>query len=399
MTINTINNGDGGFATRTKLNQVVAKINGVADGATANATDAQLRDRTTHTGEQAISTVTGLQTALDSKTPKVSSATDNALPRFDGTAGLLQSSGVTIDDTNNIKGAASIQLTGGSGVEGTMSWNDGDGTIDIALAGGQSVLQVGQEQLVRILNNTGSTLTDRQVVYITGAQGQRPTVALADADSESASSATIGVVTETIANGDEGFVTISGVVRNINTSTWAEGAQLYLSSIAGSLTDVKPSPPAHAVRIGWVVRQHATSGSILVHVQNGYELDELHDVLLSAVADGQMMVYDAASGLWKNTPNLTWKENSKELTALGKISVGTASNSQNVEFAVFKNGVRIDSSVQETKTGTGGDVQSTALHVVASLATNDYLEVYCRNLSTASNVTVKNLNFFAMNAN
>ena len=80
-------------------------------------------------------------------------------------------------------------------------------------------------------------------------------------------------------------------------------------------------------------------------------------------------------------------------------SFSTASNSQNVEFAVFKNGVRIDSSVQETKTGTAGDVQSTALHVVATLATNDYLEVFCRNLSTASNVTVKNLNFFAMNAN
>lgn len=80
-------------------------------------------------------------------------------------------------------------------------------------------------------------------------------------------------------------------------------------------------------------------------------------------------------------------------------SFSAASNSQNVEFAVFKNGVRIDSSVQETKTGVGGDVQSTALHVVATLATNDYLEVFCRNISTASNVTVKNLNFLAMNAN
>jgi hypothetical protein len=43
------------------------KLAGVAAGATANATDAQLRDRTTHTGVQAISTVTGLQGSLDSK--------------------------------------------------------------------------------------------------------------------------------------------------------------------------------------------------------------------------------------------------------------------------------------------------------------------------------------------
>lgn len=44
-----------------------AKLDGIAAGATANATDAQLRDRTTHTGQQAISTVAGLQAALDGK--------------------------------------------------------------------------------------------------------------------------------------------------------------------------------------------------------------------------------------------------------------------------------------------------------------------------------------------
>ena len=214
---------------------------------------------------------------------------------------MLQTSGLTIDDTNNVKGAASVQLTGGTGTAGTLSWNDGDGTLDIALKGGQTVLQVGQEQVVRVLNNTGAALSDGQVVYITGAQGQRPTVALADADIEATSSATIGIVTEPIANGAEGFVTLSGLVRNIDTSAWAEGAQLYVSGTAGALTTTKPVPPAHAVRIGWVVRQHAVSGSILVHVQNGYELDELHDVLLATPTNRQSLAYETASGLWKNT--------------------------------------------------------------------------------------------------
>lgn len=44
-----------------------AKLDGIATGATANATDAQLRARSSHTGTQAISTVTGLQSALDGK--------------------------------------------------------------------------------------------------------------------------------------------------------------------------------------------------------------------------------------------------------------------------------------------------------------------------------------------
>ncbi|MFN3749244.1 MAG: hypothetical protein ACK4SJ_11215 [Sphingorhabdus sp.] len=53
---------NGGIAPADK-----AKLDGIATGATANSTDAQLRDRTTHTGEQPISTITGLQTALDAK--------------------------------------------------------------------------------------------------------------------------------------------------------------------------------------------------------------------------------------------------------------------------------------------------------------------------------------------
>ncbi len=48
-----------------------SKLDGIAAGATANATDAQLRDRSTHTGTQAISTVSGLQTALDGKMDRV----------------------------------------------------------------------------------------------------------------------------------------------------------------------------------------------------------------------------------------------------------------------------------------------------------------------------------------
>lgn len=72
----TVNSSTGANATLPAATTTVAgvftgadktKLNGIASGATANATDAQLRDRTTHTGTQAISTVTGLQTALDSK--------------------------------------------------------------------------------------------------------------------------------------------------------------------------------------------------------------------------------------------------------------------------------------------------------------------------------------------
>ena len=63
-----------GLSTEDYSTAEKGKLAGIADGATANATDAQLRDRTTHTGAQAISTVTGLQGALDAKAPLASPA-------------------------------------------------------------------------------------------------------------------------------------------------------------------------------------------------------------------------------------------------------------------------------------------------------------------------------------
>ncbi|WP_396190119.1 hypothetical protein [Flavobacterium sp.] len=170
------------------------------------------------------------------------------------------------------------------------------------MKGGNVNLQIGQEQVVLVKNTTGVALTDGQVVYITGASGNRPTIALADADSEATSSKTFGIVTEPMAIDAEGFITTSGLVRGLNTSAFSEGVAVWLSSTAGAFTATKPAAPAHGVMIGWVVRSHATVGVILVHVQNGYELDELHDMLITAKANSDSIMYDSASGLWKNIP-------------------------------------------------------------------------------------------------
>lgn len=66
------------------------KLSGIATAATANSTDAALRDRATHTGAQAISTVTNLQTTLDAK-----AATANAkgFVNHGATAGTARPSG------------------------------------------------------------------------------------------------------------------------------------------------------------------------------------------------------------------------------------------------------------------------------------------------------------------
>lgn len=190
---------------------------------------------------------------------------------------------------------------------GRMMWNDQDGTMDLRLKGDNVTLQIGQEQVIRVVNKTGATLleSDYQCVKISGAQGQRPKVGLAQANNDANSADTIGLVTETILDNQEGFVTNSGIVRNINTTgslqgeTWADGDVLYLSgTTAGRVTNIKPSAPIHTVIVGFVIHAHISQGKIFVKVDNGYELDELHNVRITTPSNGQVLTYN--SGLWEN---------------------------------------------------------------------------------------------------
>ena len=198
---------------------------------------------------------------------------------------------------------------------GVFSWNDADGTVNLTLKGGNVTLQVGQEQLVRVVNKTATNITLQESAYqavrVTGAQGQRLKVDLALATTDALSAETIGLVTETIANNQEGFVTISGLVNKINTTgslqgeTWNDGDILYLSpTTAGRITNIKPSAPNHMVIIGYVVYAHSNNGKIFVKVNNDYKLDELHNVNITGATAGQVLTYNGSNGLWENSSSI-----------------------------------------------------------------------------------------------
>jgi hypothetical protein len=201
--------------------------------------------------------------------------------------------------------------TGTAGV-GVMRWNDSDGTVDLGLKGGNVTLQVGQEQVLRVVNKTATNINlleaNYQAVRVTGAQGQRLKVDLAQAINDTLSAETIGLVTETINNNQEGFITTSGLVRGINTTgslqgeTWADGDILYLSpTTAGNATKVKPVAPNHLIILGYVIRAHINQGSIFVKVDNGYEISELHDVKITTPENRDLLAYDSSDSIWKNS--------------------------------------------------------------------------------------------------
>jgi hypothetical protein len=188
---------------------------------------------------------------------------------------------------------------------GEISWDDGGGAPSIVLKGGHVTNVIGQQEYGRVFNDSGTALTKGQVVYVSGAQGNRIAVKLARADVEVTSRSTIGFVAESIAIGAEGFVITAGPLFKINTLGLTQGQPVFLSpTTAGAYTTTTPAAPDHTVILGWIERVHASVGSIYVKVDNGYEIDELHNVLISGAASGNTLIYDAVTKVWKNA-NLT----------------------------------------------------------------------------------------------
>ena len=154
---------------------------------------------------------------------------------------------------------------------------------------------------VYVRNQSGSTIPAGSIVYISGATGNRPLITLAQANNDANSAQTMGFTKTSIANNGTGYVIVRGELENIDTSALTEGVQLYLSpTTAGTWTTTKPSAPQHLVYVGIVVRAHPTQGVILVAVQNGYELNELHDVSITSPTNGQVLKYNSTTNLWVN---------------------------------------------------------------------------------------------------
>ena len=199
--------------------------------------------------------------------------------------------------------------TGTAGVAITR-WNNTLGSTETTLKGGSVVLKNGVDLVARVVNkvtpNTTLTKAAYQVVKVTGAQGQRLAVNLAQANNDNNSADTLGIVTETIATNQEGFIICVGQIENINTTgslqgeSWADGDVLYLSpTIPGAITKVKPTgATGHIVVLGYVEYAHQNNGKIYVKIMNGWELDELHNVSITNPTGGANLEYQSSTSLW-----------------------------------------------------------------------------------------------------
>lgn len=157
-----------------------------------------------------------------------------------------------------------------------------------------------------VTNDDTVTITKGQPVYASGGVGDRLKVKRAYNTSDATSAQTIGLVMSTsIASGQKGFIMIQGLLDGLSivkpVDGWADGNAVYLGPTAGTITNVKQYAPNHLVYLGFVTTASTGSaGRIYVRVQNGYELDELHNVDAKTPNDKDGIFYNTSTSLWEH---------------------------------------------------------------------------------------------------
>lgn len=152
------------------------------------------------------------------------------------------------------------------GKQQRMQWNADDGTIDVGLYNGV-VLQAGQETLAYVLNDSGASIANGSAVMVTGsdATSGKMKVDKLVSDGSVEENTTLGVATQTIDDGEFGYIATFGIVRGVNTNSWISGDILYADpATAGGLTSTKPSAPDNVIPMAIVLAVGTTDGSMFV---------------------------------------------------------------------------------------------------------------------------------------
>jgi hypothetical protein len=247
------------------------------------------------------------------------SATDNALARYDGSSGkLIQNSAITLSDAGALQNVNEINFdttpTSVVGGQGSLFWNSSEGTLDLVMRGGNTTQHIGEEVFYTARNATGSTINKGTPVYASGvtAGSKRIEISPMIANGTIDELQFVGLTSENISNGVNGFVTDFGYIRNIDTSgapygqTWAAGDIIYVSpTTAGYLTNVLPVAPNLKIVVAIVIEADNNFGVLLVRPTVYPQIENLSNVNISTVTGGDLLVYDGTDARWENAAQST----------------------------------------------------------------------------------------------
>lgn len=283
---------------------------------------------------------------------------------------------------------------------GQAKWNKADQTLDLRMEYGVTQ-QIGQEYYARVGNTTGVTIPNGTVVGFVGATSQALLVAPYLADGSSPSLYILGVMTHDLPDsGEKGYCTTWGFVRDLDTSAFGVGDLLYASpTVAGALTNVKPTAPDNVIPLAACITSNATTGMIFVRPtiqQMQYYGVFVKDTDQSPAATNTeyLLTFDSteiSNGVSIGTPTsriIVPASGLYRLDANLQLTSGSSS-AKNVWVWFKKNGTAIPNSARLVTSDLNNGYIPLAMQEPVSLAANDYIELAFASDSTA--VTVDNV--------
>ena len=283
----------------------------------------------------------------------IAGANDNITSMTGITGGISSPDFVQFDTGATVTNAA-----------GRLYWDATQQTLTVGL-NANIAADIGQTLYAYVTNDEAVTITKGQPVYMFAAQGDRVSVKLAYNTGDATSAKTLGICAENIAAGQAGMVLCQGVQDGLNLSAFSPGDTLYLGATAGTLTSTKPYAPNHLVYIGVVERANAGNGRLYVRVQNGYEMDELHNVSAQNPSNGQVLIYNESTSLWtKNT--LTDGTGITITEGAGSITIANAG----VTSAVAGTGISVSSGTGAVTITNSAPDQTVALTAGTGISTS-----------------------------
>ena len=180
---------------------------------------------------------------------------------------------------------------------GEVFFNSGSQTLELKMTN-DVTLQIGQEVLRKVKNDSGAVIGNGKLVYVSGGLGANALVKLATTDDANAAQRTFGMATQDITVGGTGFVTLLGDVNGLNTSGITEGAELWLGQ-NGNYTTTEPTGATPKIYIGRCLRSHATQGVIGVSIRPIPRMHKLSGVSGTPTTTGQVYRYNATTSCFE----------------------------------------------------------------------------------------------------
>lgn len=244
---------------------------------------------------------------------------------------------------------------------GELYWNPSDRTLDLETGG--TLLQIGQEQYYLVKNQTGNTIPNGQAVMAAGTLGASGRILASPsiADGSFPSEYFMGVATETIENGADGFVTSFGLVRQIDTGMFSEGDVLYADpTVVGGLSNTYPTAPNNIITAAIVINSSNTAGSIFVRPSFGGKLQSLEDVVLNGIVDNSVLQWSSANSRFE----------ARTLSAVGSYSDSDVDAHLNVSSASANQVLSWSGTDYSWVDGSGGSASITTSNTAPLSPTN-----------------------------